>query len=60
MKHFMYIIFIVVLLHALGALVGSLGCFVGNQPGLSLVFLVMSLVFFLIAKKFEKLWKQIS
>lgn len=60
MKNFIYVIYIAVLLHSLGAMVGAVGCLLSSQLGLSLIFLVMSFVFFIIARKYEKLWKALQ
>lgn len=60
MKNFIYFLFIVLLLHSLASMVGALCCLIGSQPGLAVISLVMSFIFYLIAKKYEKLWKALQ
>lgn len=48
-------VFHVVLVHSLASMVGAVGCLMASQVGLSLVFLVMSFLFFIIARGIEVL-----
>lgn len=44
----------IVLVHSLLAMIGALGCLISAQLGLSLAFLIMSFLFFIIARKIKE------